>query len=113
SFSPHCTPALLLLLGPLSFLTLPCLHSRRVLDTVVSEPGPGLPWYSRVVYVDDQVTYVYTSGMQRAKPRTVWMTQNESPEFWDMMTWRAQRLQKWYNASLNTLSQLYNQGEGE
>ncbi|XP_065434327.1 class I histocompatibility antigen, F10 alpha chain-like isoform X2 [Chrysemys picta bellii] len=88
------------------------LHSRRVLDTVVSEPGPGLPWYSRVVYVDDQVTYVYTSGMQRAKPRTVWMAQNESPEFWDMMTWRAQRLQKWYNASLNTLSRLYNQGEG-
>ncbi|XP_043401628.1 DLA class I histocompatibility antigen, A9/A9 alpha chain-like isoform X8 [Chelonia mydas] len=87
------------------------LHSLRVLDTVVSEPGPGLPWFSRVVYVDDQVTFVYTSGMQRAKPRTAWMAENESPEFWDKRTWCAQRYQKWYNASLNTLGQLYNQSE--
>ncbi|CAM4307977.1 unnamed protein product [Lepidochelys kempii] len=87
-------------------------HSLRVLDTVVSEPGPGLPWYSRVVYVDDQVTYVYTSGTQRAEPRPAWMAENEGPEFWDKRTWCAQRYQKWYNASLNTLGQLYNQNEG-
>ncbi|XP_026513435.1 uncharacterized protein LOC113407734, partial [Terrapene carolina triunguis] len=88
------------------------LHSRRVLDTVVSEPSPGLPWYSRVVYVDDQVIYVYTSGMQKAEPRTAWMAQNEGPEFWDERTWWAQRHQKWFKASLNTLGQLYNQSEG-
>nr|XP_042713133.1 class I histocompatibility antigen, F10 alpha chain-like isoform X3 [Chrysemys picta bellii] len=88
------------------------LHSRRVLDTVVSEPGPGLPWYRRVVYVDDQLNYVYTSETQRAKPGLVWMAQKEGLEFWDEMTWWAQRYQKWYNASLNTLSQLYNQTEG-
>ncbi|XP_044856907.1 H-2 class I histocompatibility antigen, Q9 alpha chain-like isoform X2 [Mauremys mutica] len=87
------------------------LHSRRVLDTVVSEPGPGLPWYSRVVYVDDQVIYVYTSGMQKAEPRPVWMAQNEGPEFWEERTWWAQRHQKWFKASLNTLGQLYNQSE--
>nr|XP_042713140.1 class I histocompatibility antigen, F10 alpha chain-like isoform X9 [Chrysemys picta bellii] len=87
------------------------LHSRRVLDTVVSEPGPGLPWYRRVVYVDDQLNYVYTSETQRAKPGLVWMAQKEGLEFWDEMTWWAQRYQKWYNASLNTLSQLYNQTE--
>uniref|UniRef100_A0A8C3I080 Ig-like domain-containing protein n=1 Tax=Chrysemys picta bellii TaxID=8478 RepID=A0A8C3I080_CHRPI len=58
------------------------LHSRRVLDTVVSEPGPGLPWYRRVVYVDDQLNYVYTSETQRAKPGLVWMAaqwQGEDP----------------------------------
>ncbi|XP_077670923.1 class I histocompatibility antigen, F10 alpha chain-like isoform X2 [Eretmochelys imbricata] len=88
------------------------LHSRRVLDTVVSEPGPGLPWYSRVVYVDDQVTYVYTSGMKRAEPYTVWMAQNEGLEFWDEVTWWGLRFQKWYNVSLTTLGQLYNQSEG-
>ncbi|XP_074809833.1 class I histocompatibility antigen, F10 alpha chain-like isoform X3 [Natator depressus] len=87
------------------------LHSRRILDTVVSEPGPGLPWYSRVVYVDDQVIYAYTSEMQGAKPGPVWMAENEGPEFWDEMTWWAQRHQKWFRASLNTLSQLYNQSE--
>ncbi|CAM4567858.1 class I histocompatibility antigen, F10 alpha chain-like [Caretta caretta] len=88
------------------------LHSRRILDTVVSEPGPGLPWYSRVVYVDDQVIYIYTSEMQGAKPGPAWMAENEGPEFWDEMTWWAQRHQKWFGASLNTLSQLYNQSEG-
>uniref|UniRef100_A0A8C3SNV2 MHC class I-like antigen recognition-like domain-containing protein n=1 Tax=Chelydra serpentina TaxID=8475 RepID=A0A8C3SNV2_CHESE len=90
---------------PSSNLPPPGLHSRRVLDTVVSEPGPGLPWYRRVVYVDDQVNYVYTSETQRAKPGLVWMAQKEGLEFWDEMTWWAQRYQKWYNASLNTLSQ--------
>ncbi|CAM5138553.1 unnamed protein product, partial [Natator depressus] len=86
-------------------------HSRRVLDTVVLEPGPGMPWFSRVVYVDDQVTYVYPSGTQRVEPGPVWMAQYEGPEFWDERTWWGQRYQKWYNASLNTLSQLYNQSE--
>ncbi|XP_039396320.1 major histocompatibility complex class I-related gene protein-like [Mauremys reevesii] len=88
------------------------LHSRRILDTVVSEPGPGLPWYRRVVYVDDQVTYFYTSGMQMVEPGPVWMAQNEGPEFWDKMTWYARRWQAWFRASLNTLGQLYNQSEG-
>ncbi|XP_077674111.1 class I histocompatibility antigen, F10 alpha chain-like isoform X3 [Eretmochelys imbricata] len=88
------------------------LHSRRVTDTVVSEPGPGLPWYKRVVYVDDEVNYVYTSEMQKVKPGPVWMVQNKDLEFWNEMTWWGQRFQKWYNVSLNTLSQLYNQSEG-
>ncbi|XP_039400411.1 class I histocompatibility antigen, F10 alpha chain-like isoform X1 [Mauremys reevesii] len=88
------------------------LHSRRVLDTVVSEPSPGLPWFSRVVYVDDQVNYVYTSGTQRAKPGPVWMAQPEGPEFWDERTLWGQRWQAWFNTSLTTLSQVYNQGEG-
>ncbi|XP_065435265.1 patr class I histocompatibility antigen, A-2 alpha chain-like [Chrysemys picta bellii] len=40
------------------------------------------------------------------------MAQNEGSEFWDEVTWWGQRFQKWYNASLNTLSQLYNWTEG-
>ncbi|XP_065435738.1 class I histocompatibility antigen, F10 alpha chain-like isoform X1 [Chrysemys picta bellii] len=103
----------LLLLGAVALPGGHCrLHSRRILDTVVSEPAPGLPWYSRVVYVDDQLTYVYTSGTKRAEPYTLWMAQNEGSEFWDEVTWWGQRFQKWYNASLNTLSQLYNRTEG-
>uniref|UniRef100_A0A8C5F1T1 Ig-like domain-containing protein n=1 Tax=Gopherus evgoodei TaxID=1825980 RepID=A0A8C5F1T1_9SAUR len=94
------------------YLFLPTQAVLRILDTVVSEPGSGLPWYRRVVFVDDQVNYIYTSDTQRAQPGPVWMAQKEGPEFWDEMTWWAQRYQKWYNASLNTLSQLYNQSKG-
>ncbi|TFJ97101.1 NACHT, LRR and PYD domains-containing protein 12-like [Platysternon megacephalum] len=79
----------------------------------MSEPGPGLPWYRRVVYVDDQVNYVYTSETQRAKPGPVWAAQPEGPEFWDERTLWGQRWQAWFNTSLNTLGQLYNQSEGD
>uniref|UniRef100_A0A452HUG0 MHC class I-like antigen recognition-like domain-containing protein n=1 Tax=Gopherus agassizii TaxID=38772 RepID=A0A452HUG0_9SAUR len=89
-----------LLLLPQS-LFLPGLHSRHVLDTVVSEPGLGLPWYSRVGYVDNQIIYIYTSEKQRVEPRPVWMAQNEGLEFWHERT------------CLDTLRELYNQSEGE
>uniref|UniRef100_A0A8C3XR40 Ig-like domain-containing protein n=1 Tax=Chelydra serpentina TaxID=8475 RepID=A0A8C3XR40_CHESE len=85
------------------------LHSRHLLHTVVSEPGPGLPWYSRVAYVDDQVIFDYTSEKQRVEPRTAWMAQNEGPEFWDHQIFWARRWEAWFRASLNTLRELYNQ----
>uniref|UniRef100_A0A8C0G8Q6 MHC class I-like antigen recognition-like domain-containing protein n=1 Tax=Chelonoidis abingdonii TaxID=106734 RepID=A0A8C0G8Q6_CHEAB len=88
------------------------LHSRRIFHTVVSEPGPGLPWYSRVAYVDDQIIFDYTSKTQRVEPRQVWMAQNEGPEFWDFQNFWARRWQAWFNASLNTLRELYNRSEG-
>uniref|UniRef100_A0A8C3SRW8 Ig-like domain-containing protein n=1 Tax=Chelydra serpentina TaxID=8475 RepID=A0A8C3SRW8_CHESE len=89
------------------------LHSRHLLHTVVSEPGPGLPWYSRVAYVDDQVIFDYTSEKQRVEPRTAWMAQNEGPEFWDHQIFWARRWEAWFRASLNTLRELYNQTKGE
>ncbi|CAM5072157.1 unnamed protein product [Eretmochelys imbricata] len=88
------------------------LHTRRILNTVVSEPGPGLPWFSRVGYVDDQAIFVYTSGMQRVEPRPAWMAENEGPEFWDYRLFWSRRWEAWFNASLNTLAQLYNRTEG-
>ncbi|XP_065271494.1 class I histocompatibility antigen, F10 alpha chain-like isoform X3 [Emys orbicularis] len=88
------------------------LHSRRVFNTMVSEPGLGLPWYRFVGYVDDQVIFDYTSEMQRVEPRTEWMAQNEGPEYWDFRLFWAQRFQKWFNTSLNTLGELYNRTEG-
>ncbi|XP_043401177.1 RT1 class I histocompatibility antigen, AA alpha chain, partial [Chelonia mydas] len=88
------------------------LHSRRVLSTVVSEPGPGLPWFSRVGCVDDQVIYVYASGMQRVEPRTAWMAQNEGPELWDLRLFWSRRWEAWVSASLNTLRELYSQTQG-
>uniref|UniRef100_A0A8C3XRB0 Ig-like domain-containing protein n=1 Tax=Chelydra serpentina TaxID=8475 RepID=A0A8C3XRB0_CHESE len=85
----------------------------HLLHTVVSEPGPGLPWYSRVAYVDDQVIFDYTSEKQRVEPRTAWMAQNEGPEFWDHQIFWARRWEAWFRASLNTLRELYNQTKGE
>ncbi|CAM4564781.1 unnamed protein product, partial [Lepidochelys olivacea] len=84
------------------------LHSTRIYNTVVSEPGPGLPWYSAVGYVDDQLFVDYTSEKRRVEPHTEWMARNVDPQHWDEQTWRARRWQAWFNASLNALRELYN-----
>ncbi|XP_073182562.1 class I histocompatibility antigen, F10 alpha chain-like [Lepidochelys kempii] len=113
---PGLALALRLLLPLLGAAALPGarsrLHSRRIFHTVVSEPGPGLPWYSRVGYVDDQVIYVYTSEKQRAEPRPAWMAENEGPELWELRTLWARRWEAWFRISLNALGQLCNRTEG-
>ncbi|XP_073202170.1 class I histocompatibility antigen, F10 alpha chain-like isoform X4 [Lepidochelys kempii] len=88
------------------------LHSTRIYNTVVSEPGPGLPWYSAVGYVDDQLFVDYTSEKRRVEPHTEWMARNVDPQHWDEQTWRARRWQAWFNASLNALRELYNHNKG-
>ncbi|XP_074809825.1 H-2 class I histocompatibility antigen, Q9 alpha chain-like isoform X2 [Natator depressus] len=88
------------------------LHSTRIYNTVVSEPGPGLPWYSAAGYVDDQLFVDYTSEKRRVEPHTEWMARNVDPQHWDEQTWRARRWQAWFNASLNTLRELYNHNKG-
>uniref|UniRef100_A0A8C3P7Z7 Ig-like domain-containing protein n=1 Tax=Chrysemys picta bellii TaxID=8478 RepID=A0A8C3P7Z7_CHRPI len=68
-------------------------HTSPLTQASFSPPGPGLPWYSRVAYVDDQVIFNYTSGMQRVEPCTAWMAQNEGPEFWDLQNfWQGEEL---------------------
>uniref|UniRef100_A0A8C3SV07 Ig-like domain-containing protein n=1 Tax=Chelydra serpentina TaxID=8475 RepID=A0A8C3SV07_CHESE len=101
------------ILSPSAPLLLTHASALHLLHTVVSEPGPGLPWYSRVAYVDDQVIFDYTSEKQRVEPRTAWMAQNEGPEFWDHQIFWARRWEAWFRASLNTLRELYNQTKGE
>ncbi|XP_065262202.1 class I histocompatibility antigen, F10 alpha chain-like [Emys orbicularis] len=88
------------------------LHSWRIFHTVVSQPGPGLPWHRYVGYVDDQVIFEYSSEKQRVEPRTAWMTQNEVRVFWDHQIFWARRWEAWFRASLNTLRELYNRTEG-
>ncbi|XP_043369954.1 class I histocompatibility antigen, F10 alpha chain-like isoform X1 [Dermochelys coriacea] len=50
--------------------------------------------------------------MQRVEPGTVWMAQNEGPELWDLRLSWSRRWEAWFNASLNTLRELYNRTEG-
>uniref|UniRef100_A0A674J786 MHC class I-like antigen recognition-like domain-containing protein n=1 Tax=Terrapene triunguis TaxID=2587831 RepID=A0A674J786_9SAUR len=49
-----------------------CPHSLRYFYTAVSEPGPGLPQFIPVGYVDSQPIYHYDSETRRAESRAEW-----------------------------------------
>uniref|UniRef100_A0A8C4YVC5 Ig-like domain-containing protein n=1 Tax=Gopherus evgoodei TaxID=1825980 RepID=A0A8C4YVC5_9SAUR len=63
-------------------------HSLRYFYTAVSEPGPGLPQFTVVGYLDDQLFFHFDSEGKGAQPRAPWI-QAEGPEYWDRQTWIA------------------------
>uniref|UniRef100_A0A8C3HWM2 MHC class I-like antigen recognition-like domain-containing protein n=1 Tax=Chrysemys picta bellii TaxID=8478 RepID=A0A8C3HWM2_CHRPI len=61
-------------------------HSLRYFYTGVSEPGPGLPPFITVGYVDDQLIDHYDSERGSAVPRAAWMARNLDAQYWDQNT---------------------------
>uniref|UniRef100_A0A8C3SLA2 MHC class I-like antigen recognition-like domain-containing protein n=1 Tax=Chelydra serpentina TaxID=8475 RepID=A0A8C3SLA2_CHESE len=91
-------------------------HSLRYFYTAVSEPGPGVPPFGIVGYVDGQLFMDYSSARGSAEPRAAWIERNEGPQYWDGQTQLAQGEQATFRASLNNLRERYNQsavGEAE
>uniref|UniRef100_A0A8C8SPN8 Ig-like domain-containing protein n=1 Tax=Pelusios castaneus TaxID=367368 RepID=A0A8C8SPN8_9SAUR len=88
------------------------MHTLSLFNTVVSEPGPGLPEYFAAGYIDDQLLFHYDSEIQRVQPRAEWVARSVDPQFWDGQTMHARRWQAWFRASLGTLRELYNETHG-
>uniref|UniRef100_A0A8C4YTW5 Ig-like domain-containing protein n=1 Tax=Gopherus evgoodei TaxID=1825980 RepID=A0A8C4YTW5_9SAUR len=86
--------------------------SLRYFYTAVSEPGPGLPTFSIVGYVDDQLFVDYSSERRSAEPRAEWMARREGPQYWERQTQIAQGDQAGFRAGLDTLRGRYNQSGG-
>ncbi|XP_034613254.1 H-2 class I histocompatibility antigen, Q9 alpha chain-like [Trachemys scripta elegans] len=84
-------------------------HSLRYFFTGVSEPGPGLPPFITVGYVDDQLFMDYSSERGSAEPRAEWMARSEGPEYWQRETQGLQGWQAQFRVDLNTLRGRYNQ----
>ncbi|XP_072213922.1 class I histocompatibility antigen, F10 alpha chain-like [Excalfactoria chinensis] len=68
------------------------LHSLRYFVTAMTDPGPGLPWFFEVGYVDGEIFVHYDSTTRRFVPRTEWMKAAGAvdPEYWDRNTRIAQ-----------------------
>uniref|UniRef100_A0A8C3F343 MHC class I-like antigen recognition-like domain-containing protein n=1 Tax=Chrysemys picta bellii TaxID=8478 RepID=A0A8C3F343_CHRPI len=88
-------------------------HSLRYFYTAVSEPGPGLPPFTGVGYVDDQLIVDYSSERVKAQPSAEWMARNTDPQYWDQNTQNFQGAQSTFRTNLNTLRERYNQTGGE
>ncbi|XP_069841625.1 class I histocompatibility antigen, F10 alpha chain-like [Dendropsophus ebraccatus] len=58
-------------------------HSLRHYYIGVSAPGSGLPEFTRVGYVDDQQTELYSSDTGRTVPVAPWIKENVAPEYWE------------------------------
>ncbi|XP_027528439.1 class I histocompatibility antigen, F10 alpha chain-like, partial [Neopelma chrysocephalum] len=62
------------------------LHSLRYLRVVVSEPGPGLPQYVAVAFVDGTPFVLYDSERGRVEPQALWLAAGAEPGYWDTET---------------------------
>ncbi|NWI45956.1 HMR1 protein, partial [Picathartes gymnocephalus] len=60
--------------------------SLRYLHVAVSEPGPGLPQYVEMGYLDGIPITRYDSERGRTEPQTLWMEDGAQQEYWDMET---------------------------
>ncbi|XP_075770919.1 major histocompatibility complex class I-related protein 1-like isoform X2 [Pelodiscus sinensis] len=87
-------------------------HSLRYFYTAVSEPGPGLPQFTVVGYLDDQLFFQFDSAGKQARPRAPWM-QAEGPEYWDRQTWIARGWQEAFNGNVRIAMERYNQSGGQ
>ncbi|XP_039373774.1 major histocompatibility complex class I-related gene protein-like isoform X1 [Mauremys reevesii] len=90
----------------------PAPHALRNFFWVVSEPGPGLPEFIAVGYVDGQLTVHYDSETRSAEPRVAWAERNLDAQYWDGQTQVAQGWEALFQANLDTLRGRYNQSGG-
>ncbi|TFJ95608.1 cobW protein [Platysternon megacephalum] len=88
------------------------LHSLRYFYTAVSEPGPGLPQFTVVGYLDDQLFFHFDSEENQAQPRAPWI-RAEGPEYWDRQTWIARGWQQAFIGNVRIAMERYNQSGGE
>ncbi|XP_072213906.1 class I histocompatibility antigen, F10 alpha chain-like [Excalfactoria chinensis] len=88
------------------------LHSLRYFETAMTDPGPGLPWFFEVGYVDADIFVHYNSTARRYVPRTEWMAANMDQQYWDGQTEIAQSNEQNSRVGLDNLAWLYNQSGG-
>nr|AIP84340.1 MHC class I antigen [Gallus gallus] len=88
------------------------LHTLRYIHTAMTDPGPGLPWFVTVGYVDGELFTHYNSTARRDTPRTEWIAANTDQQYWDRQTQTSQRTEQIDRDDLGTLQRRYNQTGG-
>ncbi|XP_059583807.1 major histocompatibility complex class I-related gene protein-like isoform X3 [Alligator mississippiensis] len=87
-------------------------HSYRHFYMGASDPGPDVPDFTAMSYVDDQQILHYDSERQREEPCGGWVQGAVDPDFWDTETRSLQQWQKRFKQNLVTLQHRYNQSRG-
>ncbi|NXC38615.1 HA1F protein, partial [Penelope pileata] len=87
-------------------------HSLRYYYTGVTEPGPGLPRFVVVGYVDGEAAGYYNSDTEQTEPTAAWIEAKTDQLFWYRQTQVAQVHEQRFHADLDTLQKRYNQSGG-
>ncbi|NXY12431.1 HA1F protein, partial [Pteruthius melanotis] len=88
------------------------LHSLRYLNVAVSEPGPGVPQFLSMGFLDGIPFTRYDSERGRAVPLTPWMEVEPEPGYWDRETEIGKRNQQGSARNLEKARDRYNQSGG-
>ncbi|XP_054833554.1 major histocompatibility complex class I-related gene protein-like isoform X2 [Eublepharis macularius] len=89
-------------------------HSLQDFFTFVTEPSPGLPWFTFLKYVDDQPFVHYDSNVKKLLPVAPWAkkVKQAEPHFWENWTQRIEFSASFHNTTFVDLRDLYNHSEG-
>uniref|UniRef100_A0A8D2IZG5 Ig-like domain-containing protein n=1 Tax=Varanus komodoensis TaxID=61221 RepID=A0A8D2IZG5_VARKO len=89
-------------------------HTLLYFYTGVSEPGPGLPRFVAVGYLDDQLFLQYDRRTGRALPRVPWAEEvsKEDTRYWQWMTQNFRDTERTFGVALVTVPQRHNQSGG-
>ncbi|XP_069602303.1 class I histocompatibility antigen, F10 alpha chain-like [Ranitomeya imitator] len=97
-------------------LTVPAVlsdsHSLRYYYTGVSVPLPGIPEFSIIGYLDDQLIDMYSSDLKRLIPVAAWMKECEDPEYWERTTQVCKRNEALFRHEVKTVMKRFNHTEG-
>ncbi|XP_053768680.1 BOLA class I histocompatibility antigen, alpha chain BL3-7 [Desmodus rotundus] len=86
-------------------------HSLHYHYLTLSEPGPGLPRFLAVGYVDDQPFLRYDSRVGRAEPQAPWMASLDT-QYWETETQKHRAWAEVQQVNLWTVMSYYNQSGG-
>ncbi|XP_043441025.1 H-2 class I histocompatibility antigen, Q10 alpha chain-like isoform X2 [Prionailurus bengalensis] len=86
-------------------------HSLHYHYLALSEPGPGLPQFLAVGYVDDQPFIHYDSRVDRAKPQAPWMAAVDT-QYWETETQKQRAWAKVQQVETWTVMGYHNQSSG-
>ncbi|XP_042638678.1 H-2 class I histocompatibility antigen, Q10 alpha chain-like [Orycteropus afer afer] len=108
-----CVPASLALLLLLTLVRERAAgtHSLHYHYLTLSEPGPSLPQFLAVGYVDDQPFIRYDSRLSRAKSQAPWMTPMDA-QYWEKETQKHRTWEKVQHVEMWTLMGYHNQSSG-
>uniref|UniRef100_A0ABM5FF02 Class I histocompatibility antigen, F10 alpha chain-like isoform X2 n=1 Tax=Pogona vitticeps TaxID=103695 RepID=A0ABM5FF02_9SAUR len=89
-------------------------HSFWTMYTSVTQPSLGMPHFTAVAYVDDQLLACYDSITRKMLPQTPWMKKaaEEDPRYIDRYTQILQHDEENFRGDLVMLRKRYNQSEG-
>ncbi|XP_073498150.1 major histocompatibility complex class I-related gene protein-like isoform X2 [Phyllobates terribilis] len=87
-------------------------HSLRYYYTGVSVPLPGIPEFSIIGYLDDQLTELYSSDIQERIPVAAWMKEYKDPEYWERTTQVCKRDEALFRHEVKTVMKRFNHTGG-